>query len=54
MADKTNKAQPKRLPKGQRKHVRRLKQAARKAGIAYIQPPRAQHPSRVPKKEDHA
>ena len=41
MTDKTSKAKHKRLPKGQRKHVRRLKQAARKAGIAYIQPHRA-------------
>jgi hypothetical protein len=37
VADKTSKAKPKRLPKGQRTHVRRLKQAARKAGIAYRQ-----------------
>ena len=32
MADKTPKTNPKRLPKGQRRHVRRLKQAARKIG----------------------
>ena len=32
MADKINKPKAKRLPKGQRLHVRRLKQAARKAG----------------------
>jgi hypothetical protein len=41
MADKTSKTsktKPKRLPKGQRTHVRRLKQAARKAGIAYSRP----------------
>ncbi len=31
---KTSKIKPKRLSKGQRKHVRRLKQAARKAGNA--------------------
>lgn len=31
MADKTRKAKHKRLSKGQRAHVRRLKQAARKA-----------------------
>ena len=54
MADKTSKPKSKRLPKGQRKHVRRLKQAARKAGIAYIQPTSALHPSRVSNKEDHA
>jgi len=30
MADKTSKTKPKRLSKGKRMHVRRLKQAARK------------------------
>ena len=35
MADKTSKTKPKRLSKSQRKHVRRLKQAARKAGTAH-------------------
>jgi hypothetical protein len=38
MADKTSKAKRKRLPKGQRTHVRRIKQAARKAGVAYRPP----------------
>jgi hypothetical protein len=32
MADKTPRTWRKRLPKGQRTHVRRQKQAARKAG----------------------
>ena len=32
MADKTSKKKTKRLSKGQRKHVRRLKQDARKTG----------------------
>jgi hypothetical protein len=41
MADKTNKAKHKRLSKGQRTHIRRLKQAARKAGTAYNRPPGA-------------
>jgi hypothetical protein len=35
MADKTSKTRSKRLPKGQRIHMRRLKQAARKAGAAH-------------------
>jgi hypothetical protein len=35
MADKTSKTKPKRLSKGQRTHVRRLKQAARKAGATH-------------------
>jgi len=38
MADKTsktNKTKPKRLSKGQRTHVRRVKQAARKAEVTH-------------------
>jgi len=35
MTNKTNKTKSKRLSQSQRKHVRRLKQAARKAGTAY-------------------
>jgi hypothetical protein len=38
MADKTSKTKRKRLPKGQRTHARRIKQAARQAGIAYRRP----------------
>ncbi len=52
MADKTSMTRAERLSKGQRIHVRRLKQAARKAGIAYIQPTSVPRPSRVPKEED--
>lgn len=35
MADKTGKIKPRRLSKGQRKHVRRLKQVGRKTGFAH-------------------
>jgi hypothetical protein len=35
MVDKTSKTKPKRSSKSQRKHVRRLKQAARKTGAAH-------------------
>ena len=35
MADKIIKTKVKRLSNGQRKHVRRLKQAARKAGTVH-------------------
>jgi hypothetical protein len=35
MTNKTNKTKSKRLPQSQRKHVRRLKQAARKTDTAY-------------------
>jgi hypothetical protein len=38
MTEKTSKAKRKRLSKGQRKHVRRLKQAARKAGAPIGRP----------------
>jgi hypothetical protein len=34
MADKTSKTKTRRLSKGQRTHVRRLKQAARKTDVA--------------------
>jgi hypothetical protein len=35
MSNKTSKTKTKRLPKGQRTHVRRLKEDARKAGVVY-------------------
>ena len=47
MADKTTQTKAKRLSKGGRTHMRRLKQAARKADTA-----RTSRPSRVPKKEN--
>ena len=40
MADKTSQTIHKRLSKSQRTHIRRLKQAARKAGTPYSQPGR--------------
>jgi hypothetical protein len=45
MADKTNQIKHKRLSKSRRKHVRRLKQAARKTGTAPLQPTSALRPS---------
>jgi len=38
MTDQTSQAKQKRLSKGHRKHVRRLKQAARKAGTPIVRP----------------
>lgn len=35
MTTQTNRAKSKRLPQSWRKHVRRMKQDARKTGIAY-------------------
>lgn len=35
MANKTSETKTKRLPKGKRTHVRRLKEEARNAGIVY-------------------
>ena len=46
MADKTSKNQSKRLSKGQRTHIRRLKQAARKTGTPYRRPVREQTPDK--------
>jgi len=52
MANKTSKTGTKRLPKGQRTHMRRLKQAARKeVGTNNPQSNLAQ-PVRVHKKQD--
>jgi len=53
MADKKSKAKPKRLPKGHRKNIRRLKQAARQAGIPFRRPSSASRPDELPKKEEH-
>jgi hypothetical protein len=52
MANKTSKTKPKRLSKGQRTHVRRLKQAARKARTALPRLTGASRPVRVPEQED--
>ena len=38
MPDKTSEEQEKRKSQGHRKHIRRLKQAARKAGLPYYEP----------------
>jgi hypothetical protein len=51
MADETSKTRSKRLPKGQRIHVRRLKQAARKAGTTHSWLASELRPARVPKQE---
>jgi len=52
MVDKKNKPGAKRLPKGQRTHERRLKQAARKEAILNTAPSSPVQPVRVPKKQD--
>jgi len=52
MANKTSQTKPKRLSKGQRKHVRRSKQAARKAGTAPLAPTGASRPAPVPQQGD--
>ena len=49
MANKTSKTETKRLPKGQRAHMRRLKQAARKEGTANVPQSRPAQPARGPK-----
>ena len=54
MADKTNKTKPKRLSKGERTHIRRLKQEARKTGLPYVPPIRAPRIVESPKKEEQA
>ena len=50
MIDTTGKTKVKRLSKSQRTHIRRLKQAARKAGTSYTASrPSAAQPIRIPK-----
>ena len=52
MANITNKTQTKRLPKGQRTHTRRLKQAARKEIGTNAPHAGPAQPVQVPKKQD--
>ena len=49
MVTKTGKTKPKRLSKGQRKHVRRMKQDARKTGIPDNQIKNRMRTSEAPK-----
>ena len=46
MTDDPEQTKPKRLPKGWRKYIRRLKQAARRDGVAFRRPSYARVPSR--------
>ena len=52
MTKKASKAKPKRLPKGQRAHIRRLKQEARKTGTVYRPPSGVPRVSEPTKQED--
>jgi hypothetical protein len=54
MANKTSKVKTKRLPKGQRTHMRRLKQAARKEASTNSPHPGMVQPVRAPKKQDQS
>jgi len=54
MADKTSNAKTKRLPKGQRTHNRRLKQAARNEISPNIPQSSPAKPKRVQKKQDQS
>jgi len=54
MANKASKTKIKRLPKGQRTHVRRLKQAARKEVGTNNPPSNLAQPTRVHKKQDQS
>jgi RNA processing factor Prp31 len=48
MTDKTRKTKKKRLPQGLRKHIRRLKQEARKEGTVYRSPIIRRTPAKQP------
>jgi hypothetical protein len=52
MAKKASKAKPTRLPKGERTHIRRLKQKARKTGATYHPPSSVPRVSEPPKQKD--
>ena len=54
MSDKKSTKKRKRLSKGQRKHLRRLKQAARKEANPNIPQSSPLQPVRVPKKQDQS
>ena len=54
MPDKQSTEKPKRLSKGQRKHIRRLKQAARKETSTTSPQSSPPKPVRVPKKQDQS
>jgi len=54
MANKTSKTETKRLSKGQRTHVRRLKQAARKEASTNSPLSNPAQPVRIPKKQDQS
>jgi hypothetical protein len=54
MANKTSRTETKRLPKGQRTHVRRLKQAARKEASPNNPQYSPAQPVRVHKKQDQS
>jgi hypothetical protein len=48
MTDKTSKTEKKRIPQGLRKHIRRLKQEARKEGTVYRSPIVRRTPAKKP------
>lgn len=52
MADQKSKKPTKRPAKGQRTHLRRLKQAARKEGNPNVPQSNPAQPVRAPKKQD--
>jgi hypothetical protein len=54
MTNRTSKSKTKQLSKGQRKHVRRLKQAARKEGSTYSLHSSPAQPVRVHKQQDQS
>ncbi len=54
MTNKTSKTETKRLPKGQRTHMRRMKQAARKESGMNTPHSSPAQPVRVHKKQDQS
>jgi hypothetical protein len=52
MSAKPSKTKSRPLSRGQRKHVRRMKEEAKRTGIPYRSPFGAARPSGVPRKEE--
>jgi hypothetical protein len=52
MSAKPGKTKPRPLSRGQRKHVRRMKEEAKRAGIPYRPPFAIARPSAAPRKDE--
>jgi hypothetical protein len=54
MSAKPSKTKPRPLSKGQRKHVRRMKEEAKRTGVPYRSPFGVARPAAAPRKDEAA